>query len=72
MNNLFLIVFNREVEQKSLQVPKKKIIHASIIYRYTLTTEADASLLPPYSMPANIPTTVAVPQLGIPAILGIS
>lgn len=32
-----------------------------------LTTEADASLLPPYSMPANIPITVAVPQLTVPA-----
>lgn len=33
------------------------------------TTEAEASLLPPYSNPANTPTTVAVPQLGFPANL---
>lgn len=32
------------------------------IKKKKLTAEAAASLLPPYSMPANTPTTVAVPQ----------
>ena len=32
-----------------------------------LTTEAEASLVPPYNMPANTPTIVAGPQLTVPA-----
>lgn len=32
-----------------------------------LTTEAEASFMPPYNMPANTPTTVAVPQLTVPS-----
>jgi len=40
------------------------------IFTYILTTEAAASLLPPYNMPANTPITVAVPQLTVPASLG--
>ena len=34
-----------------------------------LTTEAAASLLPPYNMPANTPMSVAVPQFTVPANL---
>jgi hypothetical protein len=34
-----------------------------------LTTEEDASLLPPYNMPANTAITVAGPQLTIPGNL---
>lgn len=37
-----------------------------------LTTDAAASLLPPYSKPANTPTTVAVPQFTVPASLEVS
>lgn len=40
------------------------------ILSHKLTTEAAASLLPPYNMPANTATTVAVPQLTVPASLG--
>lgn len=42
----------------------------SIFFCHKLTTEAAASLLPPYNMPANTPITVAVPQLTIPGSLG--
>lgn len=38
---------------------------------FILTIEADASLLPPYNMPANNAMTVAVPQLTVPAILEV-
>lgn len=40
------------------------------IFSHKLTTEAAASLLPPYNIPANTPMTVAVPQLTVPGSLG--
>lgn len=39
--------------------------------KINLTIDAAASLLPPYSRPANTPTTVAVPQPTVPGILGL-
>lgn len=40
--------------------------------QHKLTTDAAASLLPPYSIPANTPITVAVPQLTVPANFGLA
>ena len=46
-------------------------MHLKQFSAWQLTTEADASLLPPYNMPASTPSTVAVPQLTVPGIFEV-
>ncbi|GAB2289452.1 hypothetical protein Dimus_023761 [Dionaea muscipula] len=50
----------------------KKLVDSSVQKeRMHIAAEAVASLLPPYSILANIPITVAVPQFTVPANLGV-